>query len=99
MLGLWYAGGAVAVPHEDSSVTRDKRHRWREKVAGKEKEFLQNHVVPVVTGPKGRHYIIDHHHLVRALHDEGVTTVYVTTVVDLSRSKRMPSGWCSTPAV
>ena len=66
----------------------DKRHRWREKVAGKEKEFLQSHVVPVVTGPKGRHYIIDHHHLVRALHEEGVKTVYVTPVVDLSRVEK-----------
>ena len=66
----------------------DKRHRWREKGAAKEKEFLQNHVVPVVTGPKRRHYIIDHHHLVRALHDEGLTTVYVTTVVDLSRVEK-----------
>ena len=66
----------------------DKRHRWREKGAGNEKEFLQSHVVPVVTGPKGRHYIIDHHHLVRALHDEGVKTVYVTPVVDLSRVEK-----------
>lgn len=66
----------------------DKRHRWRERGAGKEKEFLQNHVVPVVTGPKGKHYIIDHHHLVRALHDEGVKTVYVTTVVDLSKVEK-----------
>ena len=56
----------------------DKRHRWREKDAG----------MPVVTGPKGRHYIIDHHHLVRALHDEGVKTVYVTPVVDLSRVEK-----------
>ena len=53
-----------------------------------EKEFLQSHVVPVVTGPKGRHYIIDHHHLVRALHDEGLKTVYVTPVVDLSRVEK-----------
>ena len=66
----------------------DKRHRWREKGAGNEKEFLQSHVVPVVTGPKGRHYIIDHHHLVRALHDEGLKTVYVTPVVDLSRVEK-----------
>ena len=66
----------------------DKRHRWREKGAGNEKGFLQSHVVPVVTGPKGRHYIIDHHHLVRALHDEGVKTVYVTPVVDLSRVEK-----------
>jgi hypothetical protein len=66
----------------------DKRQRWREKGAGNEKAFLQNHVVPVVTGPKGRHYIIDHHHLARALHDEGVKTIFITTVVDLSRVEK-----------
>ncbi len=63
----------------------DKRQRWLEKGVGNEKEFLKDHVVPVVTGPKGRHYIIDHHHLARALHDEGVETIFVTPVVDLSR--------------
>ena len=62
----------------------DKRHRWREKGAGKEKEFLKNHVVPVVTGPKGRHYIIDHHHLALALHKEGLEHVLVSVVANLS---------------
>ena len=48
-----------------------KRERWREmrKDAG---EFLGKHMIPVILGPKLRHYVIDHHHLARALHDEGV---------------------------
>ena len=42
-------------------------------------------MIPVVLGPKGRHYIIDHHHLARALHDEGVKNVLVTVVAKLGR--------------
>ena len=29
-------------------------------------------MVPVILGPSGEHYLIDHHHLARALHEEGV---------------------------
>jgi hypothetical protein len=47
-------------------------------------EFLGRHMVPTVLGPKGRHYVLDHHHLVRALHDEGATEVLTTTTADLS---------------
>src|SRR5450755_1636286 len=63
-----------------------KRKRWRE-VGAKKKggsEFLGKHMIPVVLGPKERHYIIDHHHLALALHDEGVKNVLVTVVADLS---------------
>src|SRR5262245_36122373 len=53
-----------------------KRERWRaEKKGG---EFLGKHMIPVILGPKHRHYVIDHHHLARALHDEGVKNVAVT---------------------
>jgi hypothetical protein len=38
----------------------------------------------VVLGPQKRHYVIDHHHLARALHDEGVKDVLVTVVADLT---------------
>jgi hypothetical protein len=41
--------------------------------------------MPVILGPKQRHYIIDHHHLARALHDEGVADVAVTVVANLSK--------------
>jgi hypothetical protein len=40
-------------------------------------------MIPVIMGPKDRHYVIDHHHLVRALHDEGVTELLVTVIADL----------------
>ena len=36
-------------------------------------------------GLEGEHYLIDHHHLARALYEEGVESVFVTVVADLSR--------------
>ena len=41
-------------------------------------------MIPSVLGPKGRHYVIDNHHLARALHDDRVEAVLVTVVADLS---------------
>jgi hypothetical protein len=38
----------------------------------------------VVLGPNQHHYVIDHHHLARALHDEGVKDILVTVIADLS---------------
>src|SRR3979409_2262309 len=65
-----------------------KRKRWREKETKnttKSGEFLGTHMIPVVLGPKERHYIIDHHHLARALHDEGVKNIVITVVANLSK--------------
>jgi hypothetical protein len=65
-----------------------KRRQWREKSgAGDEKagRFLGRHVIPVILGPKERHYIIDHHHLSRALFEEGLKEVLVTVVANLGR--------------
>ena len=62
-----------------------KRKRWRETTAKKGAEFLGKHLIPVVLGPKRRHYVVDHHHLARALHDEGVKDVAVTVLIDLSQ--------------
>ena len=62
-----------------------KRKRWREKGSKKGGEYLGKHMIPVVLGPKERHYIIDHHHLARALHDEGVKDILVTVVANLSK--------------
>lgn len=47
--------------------------------------FLGHHMVPAVAGPKGRLYIVDNHHLVRALHDDGVEHVLTSLVADLSK--------------
>jgi hypothetical protein len=61
-----------------------KRKRWREISGKKGAKFLGSHMIPVVLGPKHRHYVVDHHHLARALHDEGVKDVAVTSIANLS---------------
>jgi hypothetical protein len=61
-----------------------KRKRWRETAGKKAGKFLGKHMIPVVLGPKHRHFVIDHHHLARALHDEGVKDVVVTVISNLS---------------
>lgn len=62
-----------------------KRREWRDKHGEHAAEFLGSHMIPVIKGPKERFYIIDHHHLSRALHEEGVESVLVTVVSDLSK--------------
>jgi hypothetical protein len=62
-----------------------KRDAWRTKSAQDLTKFLDAHMVPVIAGLAGAHYLIDHHHLARALYEEGVRSVFVTVVADLSR--------------
>ena len=65
---------------------RLKRLSWKRKTSGDElTDFLGAHMVPVVKGLDGEPFLIDHHHLARALHDEGLKSVFVTVVADLSR--------------
>ncbi|MGY2046888.1 ParB-like protein [Methylobacterium sp. JK268] len=66
----------------------EKRRRWREHDPDKRGEFLGAHMVPTVLGPKKRHYVIDHHHLTRALQLEGVENVLVTVVADLHKLEK-----------
>ena len=61
----------------------DKREQWRRKLDSKKSELLGRHMIPVIVGPKDRYYIIDHHHLARALHDEGEKLVLVTVIRNL----------------
>ena len=64
---------------------KEKRKRWRaHKSERKKAELLGQHMIPVVLGPDQRHYVVDHHHLARALHDEGVKDVLVTVIADLT---------------
>ena len=62
-----------------------KRARWRRESGSRGADYLGRNMVPVVLGPKGRSYLIDHHHLALALHLEGVEHVLTTVVSDLSR--------------
>lgn len=79
----------------------EKRRQWRERAEHDPSDFLGSHMIPAVLGPKGRRYVIDHHHLCRALLDEGVKDVLVNLVADLSMLPKSGfwvyldnRGWC-----
>jgi hypothetical protein len=63
----------------------ERRKRWRMHKGSRRGTFLGQHMIPVILGPKDRKYVIDHHHLARALHDEGVKNVLVTVVANLKK--------------
>lgn|SRR4051812_24739496 len=64
---------------------KEKRKRWRaHKSKRKQAELLGKHMIPVVLGPDKQHYVVDHHHLARALHEEGVKDVLVSVIADLT---------------
>jgi hypothetical protein len=64
---------------------KEKRKRWREHTSAKKQaELLGKHMIPVVVGPDQGNYVVDHHHLARALHDEGVKDILVTVIGDLT---------------
>ena len=68
---------------------KEKRKRWREHKSDKKRaEALGKHMIPVVLGPDQRYYVVDHHHLARALHDEGVKDILVTVIGNLSMVDR-----------
>ena len=78
---------------ESASDPDDARHArspskargWNKKISEHLAEFLAAHMVPVIKGPEGEPYLTDHHHLARALYEEGVKSVFVTIIADLSR--------------
>ena len=60
-----------------------KRRQWREADEEARITLLRRHVVPAVIGPKGRLYIVDHHHFTKALLDEKASVIAVYVVADL----------------
>jgi hypothetical protein len=61
-----------------------KRVEWRKRADRDGPNFLGSHMIPAILGPKSKLYLIDHHHLACALHDEGVTHILVSVIADLS---------------
>lgn len=79
----------------------EKRRRWRARIRYAEICDPQPVVAPVVLGPGGTPYLIDRHHLVRAVSEEGVGEVHVLPVADLSAMSHGAfwrtldaHGWC-----
>lgn len=66
---------------ELAKESKDKRH-----------EYLQNHPIPLVLGPAGKAYLIDHHHLARALWDDNFEHAWAEIVADLSKLE-VPAFW------
>lgn len=75
----------MAVGYAEVAV---KRAAWRQRTAENAQRFLKRHRFPVVRGPKGAHYMLDHHHLGRALMEEGVSHVWVQVLCNLEHLKR-----------
>ncbi|QBR70640.1 chromosome partitioning protein ParB [Beijerinckiaceae bacterium] len=61
-----------------------KRRIWRAQTSDERSRFICEHPFPAVVGPKGEYYILDGHHLGRALFDEGVDKVRLSLIDDFS---------------
>jgi hypothetical protein len=61
-----------------------KRHKWRALSKRERKDRLDRPLFPAIRGPNDRLYLIDRHHLGRALADEGIAAACVRVVRDLS---------------
>lgn len=51
-------------------------------------KLVRTHVIPVIKGHKDKYYVIDHHHLCRAMQLAGQDQVSVVVVLDLSRLEK-----------
>ena len=79
----------------------EKRRHWHTADSEGRAKLLRRHVLPVVIGPKGRPYIVDHHHFARALLMEKAGPVAVFILADLSHLPKSEfwtfldnSAWC-----
>jgi len=79
----------------------EKQREWAERSDKGAAKFLGSHMIPTVLGAKGRHYVLDHHHLALALQQAGQKEVLVTVVADLSALGKASfwtyldnRGWC-----
>jgi hypothetical protein len=63
----------------------ERRSRFREQQGKRAARYLGKHMIHVILGPQGDHYLIDNHHLARALYDEGVKSVLTLVIADLRK--------------
>ncbi|GGH62034.1 hypothetical protein GCM10010975_26320 [Comamonas phosphati] len=61
-----------------------KREQWKQLKSKERDKLLQSHWFPAVRGPRGRFFIVDHHHLGQALTQEEVANVWVMQLADYS---------------
>jgi len=79
VLDLYPAQLALGMHEVDAKIKhlRSMEHDERQ-------EYLEDHSVPVVIGPRMRRFIVDHHHLVRACWEAGIGEVHAHALDDLS---------------
>ena len=63
---------------------QEKRKEWESLAKGERKKLIDAHWFPSVLGPAGQYFIVDHHHLGMALHQEGHEKIRLTVLEDLS---------------
>ncbi len=63
---------------------KEKRHHLARMNPDAQRSFMAGHPVPVVSGPHGRLYLTDHHHLARAALEAGLREALVVIEADLS---------------
>ncbi len=94
LVGRTASGEISLFPIEDLQPTqsnvgmREVQFKAEKIAAMKKKEreaFLLDNPVPVIIGPGDIHYLIDHHHLSRALLEIGKKNVYTRVVADWSQ--------------
>lgn len=61
-----------------------KIEKWKQFDGAEREAYLSDHWFPAVIGPRGNHYITDHHHLGLALIESHVKTVRLVVLKDLS---------------
>lgn len=66
-------------------VVHEKRKHLAGMSAADRQEFMKDHPMPAVVGPKSKLYITDHHHLGRAALDAAVPTGFFLVEADLSK--------------
>lgn len=71
----------VAVGYSEVKL---KRKEWENLSANKKEDLVDSHWFPSIIGPSQKYYIVDHHHLGLALHEEGQKKVLLTVLKDLS---------------
>jgi hypothetical protein len=62
----------------------DKRKHLRKLSHEERRDYLREHPIPAVLGPEDKLYLTDHHHLGRALHDEGIEHGFFLVEADFS---------------
>ncbi len=67
---------------------RARAAQFERKKPAKFAKYMKKHNVPVVIGPDGVFYMTDHHHLSRALYEDGVRTVNAQVTHDWSNLNR-----------